>query len=62
MFGGFCCSGVIIVFGFCGFFFFFFFLCDQCLKEEVGMAELGMGLIWMVAEFYLYSFFLCDYG
>ena len=59
MSGGFCCSGVIIVFGFCG---IFFFLCDQCLKEEVGMAELGMGLIWMVAEFYLCSFFLCDYG
>ena len=47
---------------FLGFVDFFFFLCDQCLKEEVGMAELGMGLIWMVAEFYLCSFFLCDYG
>ena len=28
----------------------------------VGMAELGMGLIWMVAEFYLCSFFLREYG
>ena len=27
-----------------------------------GMAELGMGLIWMVVEFYLSSFFLCEYG
>ena len=26
------------------------------------MAELVMGLIWMVAEFYLCSFFLCEYG
>ena len=24
--------------GGCGVFFFFFFCCDQCLKEEVGMA------------------------
>ena len=23
--------------------FFFFFCCDQCLKEEVGMAEVGCG-------------------
>ena len=30
--------------------FFFFSCCDWCLKEEVGMAELGTGLIWMVAE------------
>ena len=38
-----------------GFFFFFFFFpcCGQWLKEEV-----GIGLIWMVAEFYLCSFFL----
>ena len=28
----------------------------------VGMVELVMGLIWMVAEFYLCSFFLCEYG
>ena len=35
-----------------------FFFCDQWLKEEVGITKLGMGLIWMVAEFYLCSFFL----
>ena len=29
---------------FCDFFFFFFFLrCDRCLKEEVGIAEMGRG-------------------
>ena len=31
-------------------FFFFFFLpsyCDRCIKEEVGMTELGMGLSWV---------------
>ena len=28
--------------GFCFVLFFFFFCCDWCLKEEVGMAELGM--------------------
>ena len=26
--------------------FFFFFGCDWCLKEEVGMAEVGCGL-WL---------------
>ena len=26
-----------------GFFFFFFFRCDRCLKEKVGMAEVGDG-------------------
>ena len=28
-----------------GFFFFFFFVCvcDRCLKEDVGMAEVGYG-------------------
>ena len=29
--------------GGCGFFFFFFFCYDGCLKEEVGMAEVGCG-------------------
>ena len=38
-------------------FFWVFFFHDWWLKEEV-----GMGLIWMVAEFYLCSFFLCEYG
>ena len=31
-------------FGFYGFFFFFFF--DRCLKEEVGMAKLGMAFCY----------------
>ena len=26
--------------------FFFLFCCDRCLKEEVGMAEVGCGL-WL---------------
>ena len=35
--------------------FSFFSYCDRCLKEEVGMAELGMGLIWMVGlEFWFF--------
>ena len=42
--------------------FFFFFLFDRCIKEEVDMPELGMDLIWMVAKFYLCSFFLFEYG
>ena len=58
--GSFWCGSVVVVFGFCG--IFFLFCCDQCLKEDVGIAELGMGLIWMVAKFYLCSFFLCEYG
>ena len=34
---------------------FFFSYCDRCLKEEVGMAELGMGLIWMMGlEFWFF--------
>ena len=28
----------------------------------MGIAELGTSLIWMVAEFYLCYFFLCEYG
>ena len=44
------------------FIFYFIFFFYRWLKEEVGMAELGIGLIWMVAKFYLCSFFLCEYG
>ena len=37
--------------GFCalsgGFFFFLPSYCDRCIKEEVGMTELGMGLSWV---------------
>ena len=37
-------------FGVLGSVVFFFSCCDWCLKEEVGMAKLGTGLIWMVVE------------
>ena len=58
LFSGFWSSGF---FGFCVCVcvcvcvFFFFPYCDRCLKEEVAMAELGMGLIWMVGlEFWFF--------
>ena len=51
-----CDPGHVLGFGVLGssrFFFFFFFsfsCCDQCLKEEVGMVEIGgfLGLISVV--------------
>ena len=40
---------------------FFFFCCDWCLKEEVGMAKLGMAFCYwfdLILEWIFFFFFL----
>ena len=63
-----CNSGRVLGFGVLGsrlcvcvflFSFFFFFCCDRCLKEEVGMADIGGFLRWRLVVFWVWIGAMC---